>query len=573
MGVLSADEVTRMFVALGVLLGVARVLGELAQRFHQPAVLGEILAGVLLGPTVLGAIAPAWNAWLFPTEGNNAVVLNGLTTFAITLFLLVAGMEVDLSTVWRQGRAAVSVGLLGTIVPFAVGLAAGWLAPVALGRDENGDPVIFALFFATAMAISALPVIAKTLMDLGLYRTDIGMVVVSAAIFNDIAGWLVFAIILGMIGKTSHGFDVPTTIALTLAFAFVTLTAGRWLVNRALPYLQAYTHWPGGELSFALILALFGAALTEWIGIHAIFGSFLVGIAIGDSEHLRERTRVMIDQFISFIFAPLFFASIGLRVNFVTSFAPTIVASVFVIACVGKLLGSWLGARWGGMTPRDSWAVGFAMNARGAMEIILGVLALHAGVIRPRLFVALVIMALVTSMISGPAMRAILGLRRPRRLSNATSSRLFVRELKAATSREAIAELSSGAAAVLPIDPAAVEEGAWLREQTLATGIGHGVALPHARLDDLSEPFVVVGLSEAGVDFDSPDGEPAHVIFLILTPTRDTGAQLEISAEIGRLFSQSGMLERALRTRNYAEFLALLRSSEGGTGHGVLGTG
>ncbi|MGC1274395.1 MAG: cation:proton antiporter [Planctomycetaceae bacterium] len=562
MGGLSADEVTRMLLALGVMLGTARVLGELAQWFRQPTVVGELLAGVLLGPTVLGSLAPDWNAWLFPATGNNAIVLSGMSTLAIALFLLVAGMEVDLSTVWRQGRAALSVGTIGTIVPFAVGLVAAWIMPEQLGCDPTGDRWIFALFFATAMSISSLPVIAKTLMDLGLYRTDIGMIVISAAILNDLVGWLVFAIILGMIGGASHGFDVPTTIVLTLAFAGFTLTVGRWLVNRILPYLQAYTHWPGGELSFALILALFGAALTEWIGIHAIFGSFLVGVAVGDSEQLRERTRTIIDQFIQFIFAPLFFASIGLGVNFIANFDAGLVGAVLVVACTGKLLGSWFGARWGGLEPRDAWAVGFAMNARGAMEIILGLLALKAGVIHPRLFVALVVMALVTSMISGPVMRAILRLKRPRQLAGATTARLFQRHLRAVTRRDVIAELARVAAATLPIDALQAEESAWFREQTLPTGIGHGVALPHARLDSVSEAVVVVGLSDAGIDFDAPDGEPAHVILLILTPRRDSGAQLEISAEVGRLFSRPGMLERMLRTRNYAEFLALLRSGD-----------
>jgi Kef-type K+ transport system membrane component KefB len=570
MGGLSADEITRMFLALGVLLGTARVLGEIAQWLRQPAVLGEILAGVLLGKTVLGSLAPVWNAWLFPVAGPNAVVLSGLSTLAVALFLLVAGMEVDLSTVWRQGRAAVSIGLVGTLVPFAVGLAAGWFAPGALGRDPEGDRTIFALFFGTAMAISALPVIAKTLMDLGLYRTDVGMIVVSAAIFNDLAGWMVFAVILGMMGKSSHGFDVPTTIALTLGFAALVLTAGRWLVNRLLPYIQAYTHWPGGELSFALTLALFGAALTEWIGIHAIFGSFLVGIAVGDSEHLRERTRVIIDRFVSFIFAPLFFATIGLRVNFVENFDPVVVAAVLAIACAGKLVGSWLGGKLGGLPPRDAWAVGFAMNARGAMEIILGLLAFEAGVIRERLLVALIVMALVTSMISGPLMKSILGLKRPRRLSTTLSPRLFVRELAATTRQGVIAELARTAAAALPVEAQAVEESAWVRERTLPTGIGNGVALPHARIDTASEPAVVLGLSEAGVDFDSPDGEPAHVIFLLVTPKRDPGGQLEISAEIGRLFSQPDMLEKALRTRSFAEFLALVKSSEGAVSHSAV---
>lgn len=163
-----------------------------------------------------------------------------------------------------------------------------------------------------------------------------------------------------------------------------------------------------GVLSFALTLALLGAAFTEWIGIHAIFGSFIVGVAIGDSSHLHERTRETIGHFVSFIFAPVFFASIGLKLNFLIHFDFPLVVTVLTIACVCKLAGGTMGARWGGMPLREAWAVGFAMNSRGAMEIILGLLALEAGVIEQQLFVALVTMAIVTSMISGPAIRLIL---------------------------------------------------------------------------------------------------------------------------------------------------------------------
>ena len=404
---LTADNIIVFFLSLGLLLGVARVLGELAQRFHQPAVLGELLAGVILGPTVLGSLAPEAGAFLFPQAGPNAIALNTITTLAVVLFLLVAGMEVDLSIIGRQGKVAPRVSISGIVLPFIIGLAAAWLAPQALGRDLDADPLIFSLFLATALSISALPVIAKTLMDLDLYRSDFGMIIVSAAVFDDLVGWIIFAIILGLINSaSSHSNHILMTIILTLAFAGVMLTLGRWLIHKLLPFLQAYTRWPGGVLSFALVLALFGAAFTEWIGIHAIFGSFLVGVAVGDSSHLRERTRVIIDQFVSFFFAPVFFASIGLKVNFITHFDLVPVLTVLLIACVCKLAGGTLGARWGEMPKRESWAVGFAMNSRGAMEIVLGLLALQAGIIRDRLFVALVIMAIVTSMMSGPAITA-----------------------------------------------------------------------------------------------------------------------------------------------------------------------
>lgn len=559
---LTPENILVFFLSLGLLLGVARVLGEIAQRLHQPSILGELLAGIILGPTVLGTLAPGASAFLFPQEGPNAVALDAFTTLAVTLLMLVAGMEVDLSTIWRQGRIGLKVGTAGMVIPFILGLAAALIAPRALGSHADPDLLLFSLFFATALSISALPVIAKTLMDLDLYRSDFGMVVVSAAILNDLIGWIIFAIILGLIGaETGHSGSILLTITLTLAFAALMLTAGRSLIHRSLPFLQAYTRWPGGVLSFALTLALLGAAFTEWIGIHAIFGAFIVGVAVGDSSHLRERTRVIIDQFVSFIFAPVFFASIGLKVNFVTHFELTPVLTVLLIACVCKLAGGILGARWGNMTRRDAWAVGFAMNARGAMEIILGLIALQAGIIRPRLFVALVIMAIVTSMISGPAIRLILRLGKKLTLLDALSSRLFTRELKASSRRMAIERLTSIACEATGLNQAQVEEAVWEREETLPTGIGNGVALPHARIEGIARPMVAVGISDAGIDFDAPDDKLAHIIFLVLTPSRDPEAQLEITSSLARLFREHGMTERVMKTRSYTEFLALVKSS------------
>ncbi len=549
-----------MLLSLALLIGVARVLGELARRLHQPAILGEMLAGVLLGPTILGSLAPACQAFLFPVEGPNAVVLDGIGSLAIVLFLLVAGMEVDLSIVWKQGRAALKVGTLGTIVPFLFGLLGAAIVPQALGRQSDADPVIFALFVATAMAISALPVIAKTLMDLDLYRTDLGMVVISAAIFNDLIGWTIFALILGLMGTHEAGIGIGTTLLLTLLFAVLTLTLGRWLMHRALPVLQAYTHYPGGVIGFAITMGLLGAALTEFIGIHAIFGAFLVGVALGDSTHLEERTRVMIDDFVSFVFAPLFFASIGLKVNFLTHFDAPLVLLVFGLACAGKLIGAVLGARWGGFPTREQWTIGFAMNARGAMEIILGTLALEAGIIHQRLFVALVVMAIVTSAISGPLIRWTLRRPKPHRLASYMSPKLFLKALAAENRLAAIRELAAAAGQHSGVNAETVEQLAWQRELVAATGIGHGVAIPHARVADLKEPVVAIGVSEVGIHFDAPDGQPAHVIILLVTPRSDPTVQLELSADVARLFREPHCLERVLRASSYTQLLAALKS-------------
>jgi mannitol/fructose-specific phosphotransferase system IIA component (Ntr-type) len=305
-------------------------------------------------------------------------------------------------------------------------------------------------------------------------------------------------------------------------------------------------------------LTLLGAALTQWIRIHAIFGAFLVGAAIGDSTHLRESTRVTIDHFISFIFAPVFFASIGLKVNFATQFDLPLVLIVLGLALSCKLAGGMLGARWARMPPVEAGAVGAAMVSVGAMGIIIGLLALEEGIIDERLFVALVVMAMATSMISGPLIRRILQPIVPRRIGAILTAQFFMPDLKASSRRQVIREMTAAISQAAGLDGPELEAAVWQREEALSTGIGKGVALPHARIDQLNDPIVAMGISRAGIDFAAPDGEPAHVIFLILTPVRDPALQLEIVAQIARLFKSGRLLQGLLQARSFTDALALI---------------
>jgi len=405
---LSPEDLVRLFLALGTILAAARLFGEAARRLRQPPVLGEIAAGILLGPTVLGAIVPETMAFLVPRTGAAALALDGFRMLAITLFLLVAGLEVDLSTVWRHGRPALLIGTMGIVAPFALGLGtAGVLDLFAVERARH--PAVFPLFFATALAISALPVIARTLMDLGLYRTRFGMTVMAAAVFDDVIGWTIFAVLLAQVGTApEHASGMVATVAAPFLFVAGMLLVGRPAIDRLLPRVHAAAGGPAGVLGFAAALALFGAAFTEWLGMHAIFGAFMVGVALGDSAHLDERTRTSAGDFVSSTVAPIFFGSIGLGVDFARHFDPGLTAVVLLVACAAKILGCGLGARLAGLAPRESWALGAAMNARGSMEIIVGQIALQNGLIGERMFVALVVMALVTSLMSGPAIRRLL---------------------------------------------------------------------------------------------------------------------------------------------------------------------
>lgn len=568
MNALSHGDMVTLLVALAVLIGTARICGEIFTRLRQPAVIGEFLAGILLGPTVFGALAPEAYATLFPAEGAFPIALSALTGVAVVLFLLVAGIEVDLSTVWRQGKTAISVATFGMIVPFALGFAIAWIFPTITRAYTPENRLIFALFFATAMSISALPVIAKILMDLGIFRSDMGMVVVAAAIINDLAGWIIFAFLLSMMDAESAHMSVGATLMGVIVFTVLMLTLGRRALHWALPWVQAHTAWPGGVLGFSLALTFLAAGLTEWLGVHGIFGAFLFGVALGDSEHLRGRTRATLEQFISFIFAPLFFASVGLRIDFAASFDLGLVTLVLVIGTVGKVAGCWIGARLAGMAQREALAVGGALNARGAMEIILGLIAMEAGLIGERMFVALVVMALVTSMGSALSLRFLLGLKRDPRFYNFLPAKAFVASLDSRDRYGAICELAGVAAPAAGLAAGDVAAKAWTRELQMSTSLGLGVAVPHARLSGIKQPVVALGLSRDGIDFDAADGKACHAVFLLLIPADNPASELGVLADIARHFQRPGMLEHVLAAKSHVELLATLKTAEAVPAHG-----
>lgn len=402
------NETINLLVAIGIMLLAGRLFGEFFRKLKMPLVVGELLAGICLGPSLLGKYFPRLNEVVFTTQGHVGLVLNGISTVSVIMLLFAAGMEVEFSVIRQQSKTALKTSFVGLISTLTLGYFSGNMLFPYFGDGAQSSQLVFSLFFATAMAITALPVIARTLMDLDLFKTKIGMIIIAAAMFDDVIGWILFSVVLGMMHSGTSSYEFLNTLGLTLLYAVVILTAGRILINKSLPWAQRNLSWPGGVLAFSLGFAFLGAAFTEKIGIHAIFGTFIMGIAIGDSAHLNEKTRDIIHQFITNIFAPLFFVFIGFKVDFIANFDLVLVLIVTGIAVVTKLLGAGLGALWGKLTVKQALAVGFGMNARGAMEIVLGLLALQAGLITMPLFVALVVMAVLTSILAGPMLKYLL---------------------------------------------------------------------------------------------------------------------------------------------------------------------
>lgn len=405
-------EIVNLLLQLSVMILAARLFGELARKFHQPMVVGEIVAGVILGPSILGMISPDIHHTLFPLTGDNSVVLEGFISISVVLLLFIAGMEVELDLVWQQGKRALYTSMFALFVPLIVGFLISYYFPSLFNLGEADDKLVFSLFIGTTLAITALPVIARVLMDLNIFKTKMGMVIIASAMIIDILGWIIFTIILSMMGEESGSLSVGQIALITILFTLSMLTIGKSLINRALPWINRTFAWPGGLLSVAMVLCFLGAAFTEYIGIHAIFGAFIIGVALGDSEHMSERAKEIVHQFINNIFGPLFFVSIGLYVNFVTNFNFTIVVVLIVLALVTKLIGAYTGARLGGLKKHQSLAVGFGMNTHGTLEVILGAIALNNGLINDEIFVAIVVMVIVSILISAPLMKYSLNLKK-----------------------------------------------------------------------------------------------------------------------------------------------------------------
>jgi Kef-type K+ transport system membrane component KefB/mannitol/fructose-specific phosphotransferase system IIA component (Ntr-type) len=551
-------------LALGALLASARLLGELARYVGMPVVVGELTAGVLLGPTVFGRIFPSARASMLGSPSAVPAMIGAYTTVAVVLLLVVVGLEVDLDVLRRRGRSALFTALLGTLLPGICGVALGFLLP----DSDLADPTrrtTFAVLIGVALTISSLPVIAKTLLDLGLFKSDVGLLVMAAAMIDDVVGWLALSLLLGPLrGARPDLRSFGTTVALAALFVALMLLVGRRLIDAVLLRIErSPTAAAGRVLSLVILMALFGAAVTQAIGLHAVFGGFIVGLTVGGSRRIRERTRAAIEDFVVYVFAPVFFASIGLRVDFVSAFDLRLAALVLAVATLPKLVGCAIGARLGGMAWRQAAAVGFGMNARGAMGIILANLAREGGMLTDKMFVSLVLMAIVTSLASGPAMKWFLYHRESQEEDVVSLLRrgAFVSQLHARTPPEAIGELVRSLGSLLSGVKRQARDAVLERERVAPTGLGDEVAIPHAAVEGLKRPQLALGRAPHGIDFDAPDGKPARFVFLLLIPPKAYEDEVRILASIARATFDGRAREELAAANDLEEVTVVLAQS------------
>jgi Kef-type K+ transport system membrane component KefB len=408
---MNTQDFVKLALQLTTMLGFAVLFGEIVRRFRQPAVVGEMFGGIVLGPTIFGWLAPSVYEWLFLSSANVTVVRDAAIKLGMLFFLFVAGLEVNVSDLRRLGRRAAFIGLVGTLLPILAGVALVYAIPASFwGQMAETHRLALALFIGMNLANSANPVIARILMELKLLDRPIGALIMSATIVDDLVNWTLFAMILGDIAPSSQAASGSLALsALLVGLLFVVvLGLGRWLGPPALRWVQPHVAWPSGYIAVTALLVLLASSASEALGVHAFLGAFLMGAALGEARDKHRDAHDVIGQFVT-SFAPIFFVSMGMSANFITAFDPLLVVLVLVVACVSKVGAVVAGAKAAGMTiDREVWAIGFGLNARGATGIILAGVGLANGVIDARLFVAIVVMALVTSLLAGPMMSRLL---------------------------------------------------------------------------------------------------------------------------------------------------------------------
>src|SRR5215813_3759108 len=393
---------------LAALMITGRLLGEAMLRLRQPAVMGQLIAGLVLGPSLFGLLLPDLQHALFPKTPEQKAMIDAIAQFGILLLLLLTGMETDLKLVRQTGRASLFASLMGIVIPFVCGVALGEMLPDSLLPDP-GKRLITSLFLGTALSIASVKIVAMVVREMNFMRRVVGQVILASAIIDDSIGWIIVSIIfsLALHGSIESG-SLAQSIIGTLLFMVISLTIGRRAVFFTIRWVN--DHLVSEFAVVTAILCIMGimALITHLIGVHTVLGAFVAGVLVGESpiltRHIDEQLRGLITAF----FAPVFFGIAGLTADLTILSDPKVAlltAGLVVVASIGKFGGAFIGAELGGLTRREGLALACGMNARGSTEVIIATVGLSMGALNQDLFTMIVAMAVITTTAMPPTLR------------------------------------------------------------------------------------------------------------------------------------------------------------------------
>jgi Kef-type K+ transport system membrane component KefB len=393
---------TLLLVQMTVVLLVTIFCGWLARKLGQARVIGEIIGGILIGPSVFGRFTPHWSATLFPPASFNAFDI--LSTVGLILFLFLIGMELDYEQLYKQRATAVMASGMSIVFPFAMGAILAHSLRIRFAPHGIGS-VPFVLFLGISMSITAFPVLARIIEERHMQGTALGTTAILCAAVDDVVAWTLLAIALALIGHDGGSASLPLRLVGLAVYLVLMIVVVRplaaWLVKR----MRTTSDLPLEMLGVVVAITLSSAAATEAIGIHPLFGAFMAGVCFPRVERWQTAMRAKLDMLVSVLLLPLFFALTGMRtrLDLLNGGRVWFWAGIVLIAAVfGKMGGAALAARWNGQTWKDAAALGALLNTRGLVELIVLNIAYNVGAFTPTLFTMLVVMALVTTMITTP---------------------------------------------------------------------------------------------------------------------------------------------------------------------------
>ena len=388
---------TRFLVQLLAIIAVTRLVGALATRLRQPRVVGEIAAGILLGPSLLGRIAPDFSLWLFPAA--TFPILLAVSHLGLLFFMFLVGLHLDLGLLRASGRTALVTSPVSIVVPLVLGFGVAGVIRPAFAPEVS--PAAFALFMGLALSVTAFPVLARILEERGLTHTRIGVLAIACAAVDDVSAWCLLAGVTAYVRSTSGGASLAVTLVLLALFSAAIAFLLRPLLRRILgPSPVAF-------LPVAVVCLLASAAVTEAIGVHALFGAFLAGLAMPRREDVQHALEASLEAVTTVVLLPLFFASTGLRLDlgWLSGAAAWGAFALILLAAIGgKLGGSMLAARATGMAWREATALGVLLNTRGLVELVILGAGLELGVLTAPVYSMMVLMALVTTAMATPVL-------------------------------------------------------------------------------------------------------------------------------------------------------------------------
>ena len=398
-------------VQITLLIAVGRGLGELMQRIGQPSVMGELLGGLLLGPSLFGWVWPAAQSAIFPASGEQKALIDGVAQFGILLLLLLTGMETDLKLVRKVGRAAITISIAGIALPFACGFGLGEFLPESLLPHPEAR-LVASLFLGTALSISSVKIVAVVVREMNFMRRNVGQIIVATAIIDDTIGWIIIAMIFSLASRGSLDiFSVGQALLGTLVFLGVSFTIGRRLVFWLIRWANDNLVSSAAVITVILLLMSAMAMITHLIGVHTVLGAFIAGVLVGESPILTQQIDERLRGLIASLFMPVFFGLAGLSADLTVLKDPNLfllTGALILIASVGKFGGAFAGGALGGLTRKESFALASGMNARGSTEVIIATIGLSMGVLSQNLFSMIVTMAILTTMAMPPMLRAAL---------------------------------------------------------------------------------------------------------------------------------------------------------------------